>query len=138
MKNAFLSAWPMVIVVLVSIGLAGTLILFLIVRIRHGDFKRRSFTAGPDELHSQMEWEDEIDLKIIVNPLDEEKPIDELQSRLNDEQNDSDEDENENQQEIDSSDDEDQLFQATNIQHQLEWDDATVQNDLRKVSLSFR
>ena len=65
--------WPIAIVVCVSIGLASVLVLYLVVRIRSGHRHRRSTTVTGDDVHSQMEWEDDIGLNITINPLDETK-----------------------------------------------------------------
>lgn len=56
-----------------SVGLAGVLVLYLVVRIRSGQRQRGSLSGTGDDAHSQMEWEDDIGLNIIVNPLDETK-----------------------------------------------------------------
>jgi hypothetical protein len=65
--------WPIAIVVCVSVGLAGVLVLYLVVRIRSGNRQRSPLTGTGDDIHSQMEWEDDIGLNITVNPLDETK-----------------------------------------------------------------
>lgn len=65
--------WPIAIVVCVSIGLASVLVLYLVVRIRSGQRHRRPTSGTGDDLHSQMEWEDDIGLNITINPLDETK-----------------------------------------------------------------
>ena len=65
--------WPIVVVVCVSVGLASVLVLYLVVRIRSGNRHRRSTMGTGDDVHSQMEWEDDIGLNITVNPLDETK-----------------------------------------------------------------
>ena len=49
------------------------LVLYLVVRIRSGHRQRGSLSGTGDDAHSQMEWEDDIGLNIIVNPLDETK-----------------------------------------------------------------
>jgi hypothetical protein len=61
------------VVVCVSIGLAGVLVLYLIVRIRSNNRQHNPTVNNGDDLHSQMEWEDDIGLNITVNPLDETK-----------------------------------------------------------------
>lgn len=68
-----LSGWPLVVVVCASVGLASVLVLYLVVRLRSGQRHRRSTTGAGDDVHSQMEWEDDIGLNITVNPLDETK-----------------------------------------------------------------
>ncbi|CAF4011950.1 unnamed protein product, partial [Rotaria sp. Silwood1] len=68
--------WPIAVVVCVSIGLAGVLVLYLIVRIRTSNRQHKPNTNTGDDIHSQMEWEDDIGLNITVNPLDEtKKPV---------------------------------------------------------------
>lgn len=54
-------------------SVAGVLVLYLVARIRSGNRQRSQLTATGDDIHSQMEWEDDIGLNIIVNPLDESK-----------------------------------------------------------------
>jgi hypothetical protein len=65
--------WPIAVVVCISIGLAGVLVLYLIVRIRSNKRQHNPTINTGDDLHSQMEWEDDIGLNITVNPLDETK-----------------------------------------------------------------
>lgn len=65
--------WPLVVVVCVSIGLASILVLYLVVRIRSGNRQRGPLSGTADDAHSQMEWEDDIGLNIIVNPLETTK-----------------------------------------------------------------
>jgi hypothetical protein len=55
------------------VSIAGVLVLYLVTRIRSGNRQRNQLTAPGDDVHSQMEWEDDIGLNIIVNPLDETK-----------------------------------------------------------------
>ena len=69
----FFLDWPIAVVICVSIGLAGVLVLYLVVRIRSNKRQQNPITGHGDDLHSQMEWEDDIGLNIIVNPLDETK-----------------------------------------------------------------
>ncbi len=72
--NLFFSLdWPIAVVVCISIGLAGVLVLYLIVRIRSNKRQHNPTINTGDDLHSQMEWEDDIGLNITVNPLDETK-----------------------------------------------------------------
>ena len=65
--------WPIAVVVCVSVSVAGVLVLYLVARIRSGNRQRSQLTATGDDIHSQMEWEDDIGLNIIVNPLEETK-----------------------------------------------------------------
>ena len=65
--------WPIAVIVCVSVSVAGVLVLYLVARIRSSSRQRSQLTATGDDLHSQMEWEDDIGLNIIVNPLDETK-----------------------------------------------------------------
>lgn len=61
-------------VVCVSVGLVGALVLYLVVRMRSNTrHHHHPSTHTADDLHSQMEWEDDIGLNITVNPLDETK-----------------------------------------------------------------
>jgi hypothetical protein len=68
-----LIGWPIAIVVCVSVGLAGVLVLYLVVRMRSGQRQRGSLIGTGDDAHSQMEWDDDVGLNITVNPLDETK-----------------------------------------------------------------
>ena len=65
-----------------SVGLAGVLVLYLVVRIRSGHRQRRPLNSTGDDAHSQMEWEDDIGLNIIVNPLDETKVSGSIRSAI--------------------------------------------------------
>ncbi len=65
--------WPIAVVVCVSVSIAGVLVLYLVARIRSSNRQRSQLTGTGDDIHSQMEWEDDIGLNIIVNPLDETK-----------------------------------------------------------------
>jgi hypothetical protein len=65
--------WPIAVVVCVSVGLVGVLVLYIVVHIRSGNKQRSPLAGTGDDVHSQMEWEDDIGLNIIVNPLDETK-----------------------------------------------------------------
>jgi len=67
------SDWPIAVVVCISVGIAGILVLYLIVRIRSSNRQHNPTTNNGDDIHSQMEWEDDIGLNITVNPLDETK-----------------------------------------------------------------
>ena len=60
-------------VICVSVGLAGVLVLYLVVRMRSNKRNHSPMNNAGDDLHSQMEWEDDIGLNITVNPLDETK-----------------------------------------------------------------
>ena len=73
MISILLIDWPVAVIVCVSIGLAGVLVLYLIVRVRSNNRQRNPTTNTGDDIHSQMEWEDDIGLNITVNPLDETK-----------------------------------------------------------------
>jgi len=56
------------------VSVAGVLVLYLVTRIRSGNRQcNQSNNVPGDDIHSQMEWEDDIGLNIIVNPLDETK-----------------------------------------------------------------
>lgn len=65
--------WPIAIGVCVSVSIAGVLILYLIVHIRSAGKQRQSSSRPDADMHPQMEWEDDIGLNIIVNPLEETK-----------------------------------------------------------------
>lgn len=65
--------WPVALVVFACVGLVSILVLYLIVRVRSNNRQQHSLTNNGDDLHSQMEWEDDIGLNITVNPLDETK-----------------------------------------------------------------
>lgn len=56
-----------------AVGFAGVLVLYLIVRVRTNSRQRLPISNANDDIHSQMEWEDDIGLNITVNPLDETK-----------------------------------------------------------------
>jgi hypothetical protein len=71
--HLFCLGWPIAVVVCVSVSLASVLVLYLAVRMRLGHRQRRFATGTGDDPHSQMEWEDDFGLNIIVNPLDETK-----------------------------------------------------------------
>ena len=60
-------------IVCVAVGLTGVLVLYLIVRVRTNNRQRLPISTANDDIHSQMEWEDDIGLNITVNPLDETK-----------------------------------------------------------------
>ncbi len=65
--------WPIAVVVCISVGLAGILVLYLIVRVRSNKRQHNPTVNTGDDVHSQMEWEDDIGLNITINPLDETK-----------------------------------------------------------------
>ncbi len=65
--------WPIAVVVCVSVSIVGVLVLYIVARIRSSNRQRSQLTGTGDDIHSQMEWEDDIGLNIIVNPLDETK-----------------------------------------------------------------
>lgn len=69
----FLLDWPIAVIACVAVGLAGVLVLYLIVRVRTNNRQRLPISNASDDIHSQMEWEDDIGLNITVNPLDETK-----------------------------------------------------------------
>jgi hypothetical protein len=127
------------------------LVLYLVVRIRSNG-KQRGPSAGPgDDLHSQMEWEDDIGLNITVNPLDEtRKPaptmhIHDVEQTLHeyagsssdDDGDDYDNDTGHNRNEYSSDDDDDvdenEQIRPRKPDHQLEWDDAAIEYGPKKV-----
>ena len=65
--------WPIAVVVFTCVGLISVLVLYLIVRVRSNNRQLNSSANNGDDIHSQMEWEDDIGLNITVNPLDETK-----------------------------------------------------------------
>ncbi len=73
MIGLFVSGWPIAVGVCISVSLAGVLVLYLVVRMRSGHKQRNRLPGPGDDIPSQMEWEDDIGLNIIVNPLDETK-----------------------------------------------------------------
>lgn len=73
MNSIIFLDWPLAVVVCVSVGLAGVLVLYLVVRMRSNSRQHNPATNNGDDIHSQMEWEDDIGLNITVNPLDETK-----------------------------------------------------------------
>lgn len=144
-----LSDWPVAVVICVSVGLAGVLVLYLVVRLRSNKRQHHPMNSNPDDLHSQMEWEDDIGLNITVNPLDETKKSVPSVGNPHVEQNinaysggssDDDEYENDgpNQNEYSSDDDDDDDYEHNHIHpkkvdHQLEWDDAAIEYGPKKV-----
>ncbi|CAF1450803.1 unnamed protein product [Rotaria sordida] len=141
--------WPIAVVVCVSIGLAGVLVLYLIVRIRSNHRQHNPNTNIGDDIHSQMEWEDDIGLNIIVNPLDETKKpvqsinmqnIEQTMNQYPDESSDDEgveyENDNNNHHEYSSEDDDDyenKRIRSNKHKHQLEWDDAAIEYGPKKV-----
>jgi len=136
--------WPIALVVVVCIGLAGVLVLYLIVRIRSSKRQHNPTANTGDDLHSQMEWEDDIGLNITVNPLDEtKKPIQSVnihnvEQTLNGEypgsSSDDDGDENENNGRSSEDDEyENDQKHPRKLDHQLEWDDAAIEYGPKKV-----
>ncbi|CAF1250602.1 unnamed protein product [Rotaria sordida] len=144
-----MSDWPIAVVVCVSIGLAGVLVLYLIVRIRSNHRQHNPNTNIGDDIHSQMEWEDDIGLNIIVNPLDETKKpvqsinmqnIEQTMNQYPDESSDDEgveyENDNNNHHEYSSEDDDDyenKRIRSNKHKHQLEWDDAAIEYGPKKV-----
>ncbi|CAF0822901.1 unnamed protein product [Rotaria sp. Silwood1] len=143
------SGWPIAVVVCVSIGLAGVLVLYLIVRIRTSNRQHNPNTNTGDDIHSQMEWEDDIGLNITVNPLDEtKKPVQSInmhniEQRMNEYSGSSSDDEgeeyendNNNPNQYSSEDDdgyENNQIHPKKHKHQLEWDDAAIEYGPKKV-----
>jgi hypothetical protein len=136
--------WPIALVVCVCIGLAGVLVLYLIVRIRSSNRQHNPTANTGDDIHSQMEWEDDIGLNITVNPLDEtKKPIQSVNihnveqtiSASSDEDDDEYENNGRNPNEYSSGVDDDEIDQVhpRKIDHQLEWDDAAIEYGPKKV-----
>jgi len=141
--------WPIAVVVCVSIGLAGVLVLYLIVRIRSSNRQHNPTTNTGDDIHSQMEWEDDIGLNITVNPLDEtkkpvqsinihnvEKTMDEYPGTSSDDDGDEYENDGRNNNEYSSEEDgdyENDQKHPRKIDHQLEWDDAAIEYGPKKV-----
>jgi len=158
-STSSLSGWPIAVVVCISVSVAGVLVLYLVTRIRSGNRQcNQSNNVPGDDIHSQMEWEDDIGLNIIVNPLDETKKsvqsidANQFNTQVHDEYEgtSSDDDEydghshneysSENDDEEDDYDDEDECEenyydhnQIHSKQHQLEWDDEALEYGPRKV-----
>jgi len=139
---------PVALVVCVCVGLAGVLVLYLIVRIRSNNRQHNPTANTGDDLHSQMEWEDDIGLNITVNPLDETKKpvqsinIHDVEQSMNvgyqGSSSDDDEDENDGRNHNEySSDDDDEYANdkkhSRKVDHQLEWDDAAIEYGPKKV-----
>ncbi|CAF4559384.1 unnamed protein product [Rotaria sp. Silwood2] len=133
-----------------SVGLASVLVLYLVVRMRSGNRQPSPLTGTGDDVHSQMEWEDDIGLNIIVNPLDTtKKPVQPMnvhnikQTTDKYEGTTSDEDEyddhshneyssDEDDDDYEDDDDNNQIHQKKN-DHQLEWDDEAMEYGPKKV-----
>ncbi|CAF2577588.1 unnamed protein product [Rotaria sp. Silwood2] len=133
-----------------SVGLASVLVLYLVVRMRSGNRQPSPLTGTGDDVHSQMEWEDDIGLNIIVNPLDTtKKPVQPMnvhnikQTTDKYEGTSSDEDEyddhshneyssDEDDDDYEDDDDNNQIHQKKN-DHQLEWDDEAMEYGPKKV-----
>lgn len=88
-----------------------------------------------------MEWEDDIGLNIIVNPLDESKPVQatHIEQTLNEYDGNSSDDgqdyDGEDHNEY-SSEDEEEIHEQINPkkhEHQLEWDDAAIEYGPNRV-----
>ncbi|CAF0754565.1 unnamed protein product [Adineta steineri] len=140
------SDWPIAVVICVSIGLVGVLVLYLVVRMRSTNRQNNPLTNTTDDIHSQMEWEDDIGLNIIVNPYDEAKNTIESVDIHNVEQptnghpgasSDDEGDEFENNRNGNlSGDDDDFKIDSKNprtLDHQYEWDDAAIEYGPKKV-----
>jgi hypothetical protein len=145
------SSWPIAVVVCVSVGLALVLVLYLVIRIRSNGKQRGPTIGGTgDDMHSQMEWEDDIGLNITVNPLDEtRKPVPIVNmhdveqtlheyagSSSDDGGEDSENDLGHNHNDYSSDDDDDEEnnhVQPRKPDHQLEWDDAAIEYGPKKV-----
>ncbi|CAF2502141.1 unnamed protein product [Rotaria sp. Silwood2] len=142
------SDWPIAVVVCISIGLAGVLVLYLIVRIRSSNRQHNPNTNTGDDIHSQMEWEDDIGLNITVNPLDEtkkpvqsinmpnvEQTMDEYPGSSSDDEGEEYENDDNNHNEYSSDDDgyENNQVHPKKHDHQLEWDDAAIEYGPKKV-----
>jgi hypothetical protein len=138
-----ISDWPIAVVVCISVGLAGVLVLYLIVRIRSNKRQHNPTINTGDDLHSQMEWEDDIGLNITVNPLDEtKKPIQltNIEKATNEYHGSSsdDEDENDGRNHNEYSSEDDDAYEngqahPRKLDHQLEWDDAAIEYAPKKV-----
>ena len=59
----FILGWPIIVVV------CGSLSLAIIYLVTHTRSNHKQFMDIDDDVHNQMEWEDDIGLNIIVNPL---------------------------------------------------------------------
>jgi len=136
-------SWPIAVVVCVSVSLAGVLVLYLVARFRWGGKRPRPGTG--DDAHSQMEWEDDIGLNIIVNPLDEtkksvqpmnlhnmEQTMQEYEATSSEEDDNGDEYDGHSNNEYSSEDDDDEYYENNQINppkhgHQLEWDDEVME-----------
>ncbi|CAF1043301.1 unnamed protein product [Rotaria sordida] len=142
-------SWPIIIVICVSVGLASVLVLYLVIRIRSGNRQASPLTGTGDDAHSQMEWEDDIGLNIIVNPLDTTKQsvqsmdvhnikqtIHKYEGASSDEDEYDDHSHNEYSSDEDNEDYDDvennQIHQKKN-DHQLEWDDEAMEYGPKKV-----
>jgi len=143
-------SWPITVVVCLSVVLAAVLVLYLVIRIRSNGKQRGPSNGAGDDIHSQMEWEDDIGLNITVNPLDEtkkpapsvnihdvEQTLDEYAgSSSDDDGNDYDNDDGHNRNEYSSDDDyedENDQIRPRKPDHQLEWDDAAIEYGPKKV-----
>jgi len=132
------------------VGLALMLVLYLVVRIRSSGKQRGPSSGNGDDMHSQMEWEDDIGLNITVNPLDEtKKPIPTVNihdveqtlheyagSSSDEDGDDSENDIGHNRNEYSSDDDyeeENHHIRPQKPDHQLEWDDAAIEYGPKKV-----
>ncbi|UJR27982.1 hypothetical protein I4U23_009240 [Adineta vaga] len=141
---------PIAVVICGSIGLVGVLVLYLVVRMRSNNRQHHPSTNTTDDMHSQMEWEDDIGLNITVNPLDETKKsvpqvnihnIEQTRNTYPASSSDDDDDEyqndGQNRNEYSSEDDEEDYQPHSKdprkIDHQLEWDDAAIEYGPKKV-----
>jgi len=137
-------SWPLAVIVCICVGLAGVLVLYLVVRIRSGNKQRGPSNGTGDDIHSQMEWEDDIGLNITVNPLDETKKsvphnIEQTTNEYSDDDGDDYENDDHNSDEYSSGGDDDddgnenEQIRTKKIDHQLEWDDAAIEYGPKKV-----
>jgi len=142
--------WPIAVVVFTCVGLISVLVLYLIVRVRSNNRQLNSSANNGDDIHSQMEWEDDIGLNITVNPLDEtKKPVQsvDIQNVINEYHGSSSDDDDEYENNTHhhhhhcnqcSSEDDDEDYTNDQIHakkhgHQLEWDDAAIEYGPKRV-----
>ncbi|CAF1018548.1 unnamed protein product [Adineta steineri] len=148
-SSSRLTSWPIAVGVCVSVSLASVLILYLVVRIRSGSKQRNPLSVPGDDIHSQMEWEDDIGLNIIVNPLEEtKKPVQPINIQNMEEMmqeyeggsssEEDDECDGQSHNEYSSEEEEDEDYDNNQINqkkhnHQLEWDDDDIEYGPKKV-----
>ncbi|CAF1435096.1 unnamed protein product, partial [Adineta ricciae] len=141
-----LTAWPIAIGICVSVSIASVLILYLVVRIRSAHKQRCTVSNPGDDMHSQMEWEDDIGLNIIVNPLEETKKsvppmnVQNMDQIMDEYEGTSSEDDEEcgEHSPNEYSSEEDEAYEINEIHakkhhHQLEWDDEAMEYGPKKV-----